>query len=590
MKVHFFIVHLLLIVTSNAQTASQVGFNGSTVGCSAGADKRNLITPKWPTASASPEMLSIVYSIEDTTLTFSITVMYLPTNSRYVIGFQSFGTTSVLTQSGTCDNYSGATYRALATSLWWGHLPNAIGVGSVGAPRYTANGPNGIWNATGVDCDKVRYTATFTLYDLSHCSSPTGTTVITVNTYNPDAAVITLTGTLFVDLIAPFTTTYGGSMWSRAEWTYPFSLVVGATSLALFRIQSSNVILVNFLATNIFVDGATGFLMLDIFALIQSSANNVRMCLSQSDFAAQLDNGQAVYLMNSPPCLSGTPPYYKIISLVVAPNATSHFSYVYDGLYTMRFTVETCAYAGYNCVDEGSIGVSNQYYMRRNTLVSQAAQFSTQITIYQDVHLTIPGAKSIYKDGDTICFEDKLIDLTSADTGLYSITLKSVYLCNAPPDGMIYDGVTKFGCLNQTQVAPLVEGGNLVTPTARDPSYYSVQQSLYAPAGAVGLCFKTRVTIVNLENQISWPTPNGVQYLQVETKVVLPDRKRGGADITSQSVSTLMFVVQKEPNESSTATPESECMAEGISILSEEYYIGLVVFIFTLMTICLGRL
>lgn len=566
-KGHLFVFLLACLVGCRADATSHpgktmrdagpnpiIGFNGTSVGCGVGEASDYLYTPTTPVGVQSPSPLSLVYSVDDSTITFSTNVYYVPTNSRYVITFQDFfDAGGTLTSAGTCDNYEASVYNALSPSQWWGHLPNAVGIGNATAPLFPANGPNGVWEASEVDCSTVQYSVTFTLNQLYNCRTSSGSRVVT--THQAADQTITTTGTVFVSLIESKAEDLSeDDGYLAAVWSTPFTIVTQSGSVATLGVGGD--IIIYIIATYAYIIPDTGVLHLEVIAYVTSSnytASQVSLCYeppaSQTENDAQfvLESGQEVSVSWQDGCPAYNEAYdYRSFVFQFQPVTPGTFTYVYDGSYTFSFAVSACDEDGDNCQAQGSVGFEKNIYMSINPPDTVDMVFETAITPYLSNGLTTfdtPATSNVYTDGQRLCLIDAITNVAVGEMDDYTLAIQDVYLCNSQPGSpMTYDGVSHFGCLNQTQVATLRKNGNDVSNYNRD-YYEAFGVSPPSTDGQYGYCLYVRQSLFDPLTGSHWDGMGAGQYVQIRAQIDFRNAKRNVGAGGGSSSSVLLFVV-----------------------------------------------
>lgn len=543
---------LLLPPLAHTQSSYQVGFNGTEVGCGVGEGNYLLEGPNWPLSVTSPDPLVLTYNHADSTLTFSVRVNYLPTDSRYVIGFRRFDPTiggDTLTQAGTCDSYLASTYTGLGSyDLWWGHLPNAIGVESAHAPQYTANGPNGVWNVSSSGCAQEIYAATFTITELLACAGPGNDTLVQTST-TTSPAMTYYSGTFYINLIAPLafdkseTLGYVGASWSNA-----FQLSVTEDSVATIQVGGRVTALIQAVSTSL---DSVGNLIVKVYLdVFQTAPAGYLHIVSASGVHADLLSGQAITLMGT--IENGVSvhqaPFTDVIQYQFSPDDAGTFSGVYDGTYYLLFTFYQCSNLTLpSCTT--NLGTATDTFdlrMRGYGEASAHGNYSTELTPYLNSSFGALDTRTVYRDSDIVCLLDNITNVNADDVGYLDITIEAFYLCGSnPSDPVTYDGVTHFGCLNQTAVATLILDTDVVQGV--DPEYYGT--TTYATPrgpGTVGVCFRLRRTIVDPATQVAYHDLGTSQFAQIGVTIERQEEEEGGGGERKRAQKRIVIVFSIE--------------------------------------------
>lgn len=531
-----------------------IGFNGTSAGCGVGDASDYLYNPTTPVGVQSPSPLSLVYSVDDSSITFGLSVYYVPTNSRYVITFQDFFSAGgTLTTAGTCDNYVPSVYNSLSPSQWWGHLPNALGIENATAPLFTANGPNGVWTPREVDCSTVAYSTTFTLTQLYNCRTHSGSRVVT--TRQAADQTITTTGTVFVTLIESKAEDLSeDDGYLASVWSTDFTIVAQSSSIATLGVGGD--IIVYIIATYAYIVQNTGVLHLEVIAYVTASnytSPQVSLCYQppadqgEDDAQFVLDNGQEVSVWWQNGCPSYNEVYdYRSFVFEFQPVTPGTFSYVYDGSYTFSFSVSACDVDGDNCVPQGSVGFEKTIYMSVNPPDTVDMSFETGITAYLSNGLTTfdtLATSNVYTDGQRLCLIDAITNVAPDEMGDYTLTIQDVYLCNSQVGSpMLYDGVSHFGCLNQTRLATLRKNGNDVTNYNRD-YYEAFGVSPPSTDGQYGYCLYVRQSLYDPLTGNHWSGMGTGQYIQIRSQIDFRNAKRSVGSGSGSSTSVVIIVV-----------------------------------------------
>ena len=124
--------------------------------------------------------------------------------ATYVIDFYSFGSNGyLLNEPGNCQNRREQEFIGITDfDDMWSYSNTADQPGAIGTNQYLAYPPpSDYWTLSSDSCSPVRYRGTFSWNDLVSCQDYYGNDLITVL---DDGIAITLSGTLYVNIIAPY--------------------------------------------------------------------------------------------------------------------------------------------------------------------------------------------------------------------------------------------------------------------------------------------------------------------------------------------------------------------------------------------------
>merc|ERR1719361_1598124 len=123
--------------------------------------------------------------------------------TTYWIDFQSFSASNAIDAPGSCGNRDADDYSGLDFANYWGYTVNPADLATA-APADRSAYPSSDWTFAVDDassCNVVKYERKFSWTELTSCTGSGDSALVEV-TETPDA--ITLSGTLFIELVSPY--------------------------------------------------------------------------------------------------------------------------------------------------------------------------------------------------------------------------------------------------------------------------------------------------------------------------------------------------------------------------------------------------
>merc|ERR550532_2662052 len=168
---------------------------------------------------SSPDALlhssNIAFDASTLSLTFSASLEYVGLSAdgnfddeynlgtTYWVDFQSFSASDAINAPGSCGNRNADDYSALDFANYWGYTVNPADLASAETADRMAYPPSD-WTFAVDDassCNVVKYERKFSWTDLTSCTDSGDNALVEV-TETADA--ITLSGTLFIELVSPY--------------------------------------------------------------------------------------------------------------------------------------------------------------------------------------------------------------------------------------------------------------------------------------------------------------------------------------------------------------------------------------------------
>merc|ERR1719228_102409 len=170
----------------------------------------------------SPTLLhseAITFEASTLSLNFSASLEYIGKSAdgnfddefnlgtTYWIDFQSFSSVDGgVDSAGSCGNRRSADYSSLDFANFWEYPVNPADLDSVTNAERMAYPPSD-WTLNAVNCTSIQYERTLSWADLASCQDAAGNALIAIEDTN-DA--VKLTGTLFVELVSPYSMSTAG--------------------------------------------------------------------------------------------------------------------------------------------------------------------------------------------------------------------------------------------------------------------------------------------------------------------------------------------------------------------------------------------
>jgi len=121
--------------------------------------------------------------------------------TTYWIDFESFSSVDGdVNAVGTCTNRRSADYDGLSFAEWWSYPVDPADLATESASNRMAYPPSN-WTVDAMNCSVIRYERTMSWADLSSCQDADGNELITVEDTDD---TVTLSGTLFVEMVSPY--------------------------------------------------------------------------------------------------------------------------------------------------------------------------------------------------------------------------------------------------------------------------------------------------------------------------------------------------------------------------------------------------
>merc|ERR1719361_2595432 len=368
--------------------------------------------------------------------------------TTYWIDFQSFSASNAIDAPGSCGNRDADDYSGLDFANYWGYTVNPADLATA-APADRSAYPSSDWTFAVDDassCNVVKYERKFSWTELTSCTGSGDSALVEV-TETPDA--ITLSGTLFIELVSPYSMSS-----SRFYRTFPllqqdFGIVLDRTVdvLASTGVQLfiPSVMAYGQIEKD---DGSSAYTL----TVLVQSADYVKLGVDNAvtvDSSLSISNIQTV---TGTDCLvAGSFTCAQIFELTVDASCPADGSGAVDlsGTHKLSFSPECQTVNGVDdaaCTTFLSTLTDNKVVLEVKSSFSDncavqlwAVEFSGSLTFYKDSALTVVAAASdpFVIGQDTIYGKvtvDTLSDPDGAQYNFVEVKIENVFVCTVDPD------------------------------------------------------------------------------------------------------------------------------------------------------------